>query len=73
VPSIFATDNLLTMTGLADVERAFVHVDYEDTHDVNEEHKPLYGMIKPHRSLKVVLTDAKNGFVSMISPRRSSE
>jgi hypothetical protein len=28
--------------GLADVERAFVHVDYEDEHDVHEEHKPLY-------------------------------
>jgi hypothetical protein len=24
------------------VERAFVHVDYEDDHDVHEEHKPLY-------------------------------
>ncbi|SPO04852.1 related to Metal tolerance protein 7 [Cephalotrichum gorgonifer] len=28
--------------GLADVERAFVHVDYEDDHDIHEEHKPLY-------------------------------
>jgi len=28
--------------GLADVERAFVHVDYEDEHDIHEEHKPLY-------------------------------
>lgn len=29
-------------TGLADVERAYVHVDYEDEHDINEEHKPMY-------------------------------
>jgi hypothetical protein len=27
---------------LADVERAFVHVDYDGIHDVSEEHKPLY-------------------------------
>jgi hypothetical protein len=24
------------------VERAYVHVDYEDEHDIKEEHKPLY-------------------------------
>ncbi len=30
------------LEGLADVERAFVHVDYENAHDVNLEHKPLY-------------------------------
>ncbi|KAH8894485.1 hypothetical protein GQ53DRAFT_744674 [Thozetella sp. PMI_491] len=30
------------LEGLTDVERAFVHVDYEDEHDVFEEHKPLY-------------------------------
>ena len=28
--------------GLSDVERAFVHVDYDDLHDIFEEHKPLY-------------------------------
>lgn len=28
--------------GLADVERAFVHVDYEDEHNIYDEHKPLY-------------------------------
>jgi hypothetical protein len=28
--------------GLSDVERAFVHVDYEDSHDVGTEHKALY-------------------------------
>ncbi|KAI0575280.1 Cation efflux family protein [Pyrenophora tritici-repentis] len=30
------------LEGLADVERAYVHVDYEDVHDIYEEHKPLY-------------------------------
>jgi len=30
------------LEGLADVERAYVHVDYEDEHDIHEEHKPLY-------------------------------
>lgn len=30
------------LEGLADVERAYVHVDYEDEHDIMEEHKPLY-------------------------------
>lgn len=29
-------------TGLANVERAYVHVDYENEHDIKEEHKPLY-------------------------------
>ncbi|KAK6585186.1 hypothetical protein PZA11_001913 [Diplocarpon coronariae] len=30
------------LEGLADVERAFVHVDYEGDHNVFDEHKPLY-------------------------------
>ncbi|KIE03851.1 cation diffusion facilitator 1, partial [Metarhizium majus ARSEF 297] len=30
------------LEGLANVERAFVHVDYEHDHSVHEEHKPLY-------------------------------
>ncbi|KAF2201420.1 hypothetical protein GQ43DRAFT_37287 [Delitschia confertaspora ATCC 74209] len=30
------------LEGLADVERAYVHVDYESEHDIHEEHKPLY-------------------------------
>ncbi|KAF8857277.1 hypothetical protein BDZ45DRAFT_653093 [Acephala macrosclerotiorum] len=30
------------LEGLADVERAFVHVDYDGEHDIKEEHKPLY-------------------------------
>jgi hypothetical protein len=30
------------LEGLSDVERAFVHVDYEDAHDIATEHKALY-------------------------------
>ncbi|KAF1917849.1 cation efflux family-domain-containing protein [Ampelomyces quisqualis] len=30
------------LEGLADVERAYVHVDYEDEHDIKKEHKLLY-------------------------------
>ncbi|KAF2179071.1 hypothetical protein K469DRAFT_754138 [Zopfia rhizophila CBS 207.26] len=39
------------LEGLADVERAYVHVDYENEHDINEEHKPLYE-ITERRSIK---------------------
>ncbi|KAF2443633.1 hypothetical protein P171DRAFT_41808 [Karstenula rhodostoma CBS 690.94] len=39
------------LEGLADVERAYVHVDYEDEHDIYEEHKPLYE-ITERRSIK---------------------
>lgn len=39
------------LEGLADVERAYVHVDYEDEHDINEEHKPLYELTPP-RTMK---------------------
>ncbi|KAH6647491.1 cation efflux family-domain-containing protein [Truncatella angustata] len=47
------------LEGLADVERAFVHVDYEDDHDINEEHKPLYEKARPKRTLKEILLGAK--------------
>lgn len=33
--------------GLSDVERAFVHVDYDDEHSIGEEHKPLYEIEAP--------------------------
>ena len=33
--------------GLADVERAFVHVDYEDSHNISTEHKALYEVEGP--------------------------
>jgi hypothetical protein len=48
--------------GLGDVERAFVHVDYEHEHDIHEEHKPLYerkDKKKPSRSLKDILLRTK--------------
>ncbi|KAI4862642.1 hypothetical protein F4820DRAFT_463511 [Hypoxylon rubiginosum] len=44
------------LEGLGDVERAFVHVDYNDDHDINQEHKPLYEDKKPtRRTLKDIL------------------
>lgn len=44
------------LLGLGDVERAFVHVDYNDDHDINQEHKPLYEDKKPtRRTLKDIL------------------
>lgn len=43
------------LEGLQDVERAFVHVDYEHEHDIEQEHKPLYEPKKPRRTLKEVL------------------
>lgn len=33
------------------MERAYVHVDYEDEHDIYEEHKPLYEVTQS-RSIK---------------------
>ncbi|KAH9886559.1 hypothetical protein F4778DRAFT_786660 [Xylariomycetidae sp. FL2044] len=43
--------------GLSDVERAFVHVDYDHDHDPYEEHKPLYEkkQQQTRRSLKDIL------------------
>ncbi|KAL0469510.1 hypothetical protein QR685DRAFT_554337 [Neurospora intermedia] len=43
------------LEGLALVERAFVHVDYEHAHNVHEEHRPLYEKPMPKRSLKDML------------------
>ncbi|GME49257.1 Cation efflux protein [Neofusicoccum parvum] len=42
------------LEGLADVERAFVHVDYEHEHSIHEEHKPLYERREP-RTFKQML------------------
>ncbi|KAK6210560.1 hypothetical protein LQW54_006043 [Pestalotiopsis sp. IQ-011] len=49
------------LEGLGDVERAFVHVDYEHDHDIHTEHKPLYEKQKqkPKRTLREVLLCAK--------------
>lgn len=44
------------LEGLAAVERAFVHIDYEHEHDIHEEHKPLYEKDKKKkRTLKEIL------------------
>ncbi|KAK9770939.1 putative Cation efflux family-domain-containing protein [Seiridium cardinale] len=47
------------LEGLGDVERAFVHVDYEDDHDIHEEHKPLYEKSRPSRTLREILLGTK--------------
>jgi hypothetical protein len=47
---------------LSDVERAFVHVDYDGLHDVSEEHKPLYKAQEP-----------KEPFVKMIREKFKSK
>jgi divalent metal cation (Fe/Co/Zn/Cd) transporter len=52
------------LEGLGDVERAFVHVDYEDDHNPNEEHKPLYEKPKPKRTLKEVFRQVRKKGVS---------
>ena len=49
----------LYFLGLGDVERAFVHVDYDADHDIHEEHKPLYVKSQSRRTLKEVLLGAK--------------
>lgn len=49
------------MEGLADVERAFVHVDYEHDHDIAEEHKPLYEPRKKRRTLKELFMAFRKG------------
>lgn len=43
--------------GLSDVERCFVHVDYDHDHNIHEEHKPLYALKseKPKRTIKDIL------------------
>ncbi|KAM7223939.1 Cytochrome oxidase assembly domain containing protein [Rhypophila decipiens] len=52
------------LEGLADVERAFVHVDYDHDHDPHEEHKPLYKKKgprteKPKKSIRDILMRRK--------------
>ncbi|KAJ5871523.1 Cation efflux protein [Penicillium soppii] len=43
------------LEGLADVERAFVHVDYDYEHDINEEHRPLYDVGGSGHSIRALL------------------
>lgn len=40
------------LEGLADVERAFVHVDYDYAHDIHEEHRPLYDPVGSDSSIR---------------------
>ncbi|KAH6642679.1 cation efflux family-domain-containing protein [Boeremia exigua] len=49
------------LEGLADVERAYVHVDYENEHDIKEEHKPLYEVTQ-QRSIKERVKSLKSVF-----------
>jgi hypothetical protein len=55
------------LEGLADVERAFVHVDYEDQHDIKTEHKPLYTPKPKRRSLKEKLLAGKKRLEDILS------
>lgn len=43
------------LEGLADVERAFVHVDYDYEHDINEEHRPLYDIGGSGHSIRALV------------------
>ncbi|KAE9972061.1 hypothetical protein BLS_004201 [Venturia inaequalis] len=52
--------------GLEDVERAFVHVDYDEDHDPHEEHKRVTPARKAKRSLKERMEDAKEMMATVI-------
>jgi hypothetical protein len=43
------------LEGLADVERAFVHVDYDHEHDINEEHRPFYDIGGSGHSIRALV------------------
>ncbi|KAI1141288.1 cation efflux family-domain-containing protein [Hypoxylon sp. FL0543] len=60
------------LEGLGDVERAFVHVDYNDDHDIHEEHKPLYEEKKPGRTLKDILLFRKKEGEDIIRSEETS-
>ena len=49
------------LEGLADVEQAFVHVDYGSTHDISEEHKSLYN-VKESNARRPVLERGRRGW-----------
>ncbi|EXJ62592.1 hypothetical protein A1O7_03030 [Cladophialophora yegresii CBS 114405] len=60
------------LEGLADVERAFVHVDYEAEHDVHEEHRALYKRKEnsPVRSAEEVAeSEVKRGVLARLLRR----
>ncbi|KAJ0353031.1 hypothetical protein KNSL1_002225 [Colletotrichum chrysophilum] len=60
--------------GLGDVERAFVHVDYEDQHNIQTEHKALYEKVekKPKRTLKEILLRTKKDTSKVVETEISS-
>ncbi|KAI1772305.1 hypothetical protein F4818DRAFT_182044 [Hypoxylon cercidicola] len=59
------------LEGLGDVERAFVHVDYNDDHDIHQEHKPLYEKKPAGRTLKDILLFRKKEGEDIIREDRS--
>ncbi|KAF4929118.1 Metal tolerance protein 10 [Colletotrichum viniferum] len=60
--------------GLGDVERAFVHVEYEDQHNIQTEHKALYEKVekKPKRTLKEILLRTKKDTSKVVETEISS-
>lgn len=60
------------LEGLSDVERAFVHVDYDFEHDVFEEHKALYEKQKP-KEVKRPLAERVKGRLSISGLRPTGE
>ncbi|KAJ9151350.1 Cation efflux family protein [Pleurostoma richardsiae] len=60
------------LEGLSDVERAFVHVDYENEHDINQEHKPLYDKKKNRKSLKEMILAGKRKIEEILPGTGSS-
>ena len=63
----------IAILGLGDVERAFVHVDYESEHDINMEHKPLYDTAKKEkRTLRQMLLGGKKKIEPEPEPEQTS-
>lgn len=61
------------MEGLGDVERAFVHVDYESQHDIGTEHKALYEPREKRRTLKQVLMSFKKSTKDRVAEENASD
>jgi divalent metal cation (Fe/Co/Zn/Cd) transporter len=57
------------LEGLADIERAFVHVDYEDGHSVHEEHKALYKIEKTGTVRGAGVTEEKGSLIRRLLKR----
>ncbi|KAI1402819.1 cation efflux family-domain-containing protein [Hypoxylon fuscum] len=61
------------LEGLSEVERAFVHVDYDDDHNIHQEHKPLYEEKKKGRTLKDILLFRKKEGEAIIRTEEQEE